>query len=337
MSNCATKHDANFKIPCCTDHIDDGNKNAFLLYIGTNTNMSSYLHDLYEYDETENENEMKIYEALDLQMPMNMKYEDKKMKAHNENEMNTEYVSEYLNINPSKMNEWILYKTATQKYNDMNIASQSLNENEYEYNKNEYKEYKKGKNEIYVHNTNMGNYNDEIYGSINIKRALEDTQDVYNMPLQIEYGLFEDRLEIMNIMYLIENDMLASNINNVIKSENTWYVDDILNHLLHTCYQHVESNNKQGFTCHPDNFKLYNSDNQTTNNSYLYYKQTNSLVLSIPNHTEIQHTHINPLTLNTTYLPTYHISLQYINQHLHIYNTNKIWHNTYLNGNLIKL
>ena len=140
MSNCATKHDAKFKIPYFTDHIDDENKNAFLLYIGTNRNMSSYLHDLYEYDETEyeNENEMKMYEALDLQMPTNMKYENKKMKAQNENEMDTEYISEYLNINPSKMNEWILYKTATEKYNDISIASQSLNENEYEYNENEY-------------------------------------------------------------------------------------------------------------------------------------------------------------------------------------------------------
>ena len=68
-----------------------------------------------------------------------------KMKAQNENEKNTEYISEYLNINPSKMIEWILYKTATEKYNDMNIGSQSLNENEYEYNQNEYEEYKKGK------------------------------------------------------------------------------------------------------------------------------------------------------------------------------------------------
>ena len=129
-----------------------------------------------------------------------MKYENMKMKAQNENELNTEYISKSLNINHSKMNEWILYKTATEKYNDMNIASQSLNENEYEYNENEYEEYKKGKNEIYVHNINMGNYNDEIYGSINIKRALEDTQDVYDMPLQIEYGLFEDPLKTMNIM-----------------------------------------------------------------------------------------------------------------------------------------
>ena len=78
----------------------------------------------------------------------------------------------------------------------------------------------------------MGNYNDEIYGSINIKRALKDTQDVYDVPLQIEYGLFEDPLKTMNIMYLIENDMLASNINNVIKLENTWYVNDIQNHPL---------------------------------------------------------------------------------------------------------
>ena len=33
-----------------------------------------------------------------------------------------------------------------------------------------------------------GNYNDEIYGSINTKRALKDTQDVYDTPLQVEYG-----------------------------------------------------------------------------------------------------------------------------------------------------
>ena len=88
---------------------------------------------------------------------------------------------------------------------------------------------------------------------------------MYNTPLQIEYRLFEDPLEIMNIMYL----MLVSNIDNVIKSENTWYADDIQNHLLHTCYQHGESNDKQGFTCHSDNFMVYNNNNQTTNNSYL--------------------------------------------------------------------
>ena len=257
--------------------------------------------------------------------------------------MNTEYISEYLNINPSKMNEWILYKTATEKYNDMNIASQNLNENEYEYNENEYEyneneyeeyeEYKKGKNEIYVHNINMGNYNDEIYGSINIKRALKDTQDVYNMPLQIEYGLFKDPLKTMNIMYLIENDMLVSNINNAIKLENTWYGDDIQNHLLHICYHHVENIDKQEFICHPDNFTNHNHNNQITNNSYLYYTQTNSLVISIPKHTEVQHTYVNPLILKTIFLPTYHIPLQYINQHLHTYNTSKIWHNTYLYGN----
>ena len=167
----------------------------------------------------------------------------------------------------------------------------------------------------------------------NIKRALKDTQGVYDTPLQIEYGLFEDPIKTMNIMYLIEKDMLASNINNAVKLENTWYVNDIQNHLLHTWYHHVESNDKQEFICHPDNFTNHNNNNQITNNSYLYCKQTNSLVVSIPNHTEVQHTHVNPLLLNTIYLPTYHISLQYINQHLHTYNTNKIWHNTYLYGN----
>ena len=45
--------------------------------------MSSYLHDLYEYDENEYENEYEtnIYEALDSQMSMKMKYENMKMKA----------------------------------------------------------------------------------------------------------------------------------------------------------------------------------------------------------------------------------------------------------------
>ena len=68
---------------------------------------------------------MNIYKALDLQMPTNMKYENMKMKAQNEYEMDTEYISEYLNINTSKMNEWIMYKTATEKYDILNIASQT--------------------------------------------------------------------------------------------------------------------------------------------------------------------------------------------------------------------
>ena len=72
---------------------------------------------------------MKIYEALDLQMPTNMKYEIMKMKVQNENEINTEYISEYLNINPSKMNEWIMYKTATEKDVIINIASMKMNMN----------------------------------------------------------------------------------------------------------------------------------------------------------------------------------------------------------------
>ena len=138
----------------------------------------------------------------------------------------------------------------------------------------------------------MSNYNDEIYGSINIKRGLKDTQNVYNTPLQIEYGLFEDSLKTMNIIYLIENDILASNINNVIKLENTWCVNDIQIHLLHTCYHHVDNIDKQEFICQSDNFTNHNHNYQITNNSYLYYKQTNSLVVSIPKHTEVQHTHI---------------------------------------------
>ena len=224
------------------------------------------------------------------------------------------------------MNEWIMYETATEKYDIMNIASHSLNENEYEY-------YKKGENEICAHNENMGNYNDEIYGSINIKRALKDSQDVYDMSLQIDYGLFEDPLEIMNIMYLIVNDMLALNINNAIKNENTCYMDDIQNHLMHTCYQHVDNiDEEQGSICNPDKCIFSNNCHAITNDLYMYYKQTNSLVISIPNHTEALHTHINPLILNTTYLPTYHSSLQHIYQHIHAYNTNKIWHNTYLYG-----
>ena len=36
-------------------------------------------------------------------------------------------------------------------------------------------------------------------------------------------------------------------------------------------------------------------------------------------------------------MPTYHISLQYVHQYSHVYNTNKIWHNTYLYGNPDKI
>ena len=43
--------------------------------------------------------------------------------------------------------------------------------------------------------------------------------------------------------------------------------------------------------------------------------------------------YINPLILNITCLSTYHISIQYIHQHSHAYNTNKIWHNTHLYSN----
>ena len=65
----------------------------------------------------------------------------------------------------------------------------------------------------------------------------------------------------------------------------------IKNHLLHTCYHHVECNDKQEFICHPDNFTNHNNNNKITNNSYLYYKQTNSLLVSILNDTEVQYTY----------------------------------------------
>ena len=71
-------------------------------------------------------------------------------------------------------------------------------------------------------------------------------------------------------------------------------------HILHTWYQHVEKDNEQGIICHPDNYINFNNTNQGTNNSYLYYKKTNSLLLSISNHVESLHTYINPLILNTT-------------------------------------
>ena len=201
-SNCTTfSHDANYQIPLLTDNTDDGIKNVFLLNIGTNTNMSSNLQELYTDEEMNiDEYRIQLYEALDLQMLK--KYEH---DAHDD-DMNTEYISEYLNINPLQMNEWTMYKTATEtinmNLNMMNIASHSLslNENETEY------EYK-GKNEKCIQMKNMGNYNDEIYGSI--KRALEDRKDVFDTLLQIEYGLFEDPLQTINIMYLIENDIIA--------------------------------------------------------------------------------------------------------------------------------
>ena len=57
-------------------------------------------------------------------------------------------------------------------------------------------------------------------------------------------------------------------------------------------YTHVENDNKQGIICHLDNHTNFNSTNQGTKNSYRYYKDTNSLILSIPNHIKSLHTHI---------------------------------------------
>ena len=52
----------------------------------------------------------------------------------------------------------------------------------------------------------------------------------------------------------------------MIEKENTCYIDDIQNHLLHTCYQHVENDNKKGIIHHPDNYINFNKTNQGTNN-----------------------------------------------------------------------
>ena len=57
---------------------------------------------------------------------------------------------------------------------------------------------------------------------------------------------------------------MASNINNSIKNENICYKDDTQNHLLHTCYQHLENDNKQGIIHHPDNYINFNNANQGT-------------------------------------------------------------------------
>ena len=148
--------------------------------------------------------------------------------------MNTKYINEYLNIILSKANEWTLYKTAIKNMDTMNIASHSLNENEYE---------NKGKNKMCTEYENMGNYNDEINDSIKMERALKETQDVYDTQLQVKYGLFEDPLQLMNIMYLIEHNMLASIWNTMINNKHADLYDDIHNHLLHTCYQHCDDNN----------------------------------------------------------------------------------------------
>ena len=111
-------------------------------------------------------------------------------------------------------------------------------------------------------------------------------------------------------------------------------MNNIQNHLMHTCYQHVDNTGEQqGMISNPDNCMPFNNPGKVYNDLYMYYKETNSLLISIPNHTEALHTHINPLILNTTYLPTYYSLLQHIYQHIHAYNTNRIWYNTYLYGN----
>ena len=121
VSNC-TSQDANFQITCFTDSIGEDIRNAFLLHIGTNTNMSMYMMNIYK-DENymSQDGQIQRYGALDLQIPTELQ-----KNAQEQNEKAN--IAQYLNIIPSKYNEWIMYKTAMSLINDyvMNTNIQSL-------------------------------------------------------------------------------------------------------------------------------------------------------------------------------------------------------------------
>ena len=54
VSNCALQH-ANFEITHFTDSIGLGIQNAFLLHVGTNTIMSTYIMNLYKDEDDMNQ------------------------------------------------------------------------------------------------------------------------------------------------------------------------------------------------------------------------------------------------------------------------------------------
>ena len=84
VSDCASQ-DTNFQIIHCTDSIGEDIQNAFLLHIGTNTNMSTYMKNIYKDEKDMNQNERtQMYEALDLQMPTEVQ-----KKAQEEMKMQT--------------------------------------------------------------------------------------------------------------------------------------------------------------------------------------------------------------------------------------------------------
>ena len=80
MSNCASQ-DANFQITHFTDSIGEDTQNAFLLHIGTNTNMSMYMMNIYK-DENDMSQDDQIckYEALDLQISTELQKNASKTK-----------------------------------------------------------------------------------------------------------------------------------------------------------------------------------------------------------------------------------------------------------------
>ena len=58
-SNCASQN-TNFQMTHFTDSIDEDTRNAFLLHIGTNTNMSTYMMNIYR-DENDMSQDDQIY------------------------------------------------------------------------------------------------------------------------------------------------------------------------------------------------------------------------------------------------------------------------------------
>ena len=111
VSSCASQ-DANLQITHFNDSIGEDSQNAFLLHIGINTNMSMYMMNIYKDENDMSQNDqMQRYVTLDLQMPTELQ-----KNAQDQNEKAN--IAQYLNLMPSKYNEWLKYKTGMGLTND---------------------------------------------------------------------------------------------------------------------------------------------------------------------------------------------------------------------------
>ena len=172
----------------------------------------------------------------DLQMPTEIQ-----VIAHNEYE-NTN-IAQCLNLMPSKYNEWKAYRTAMEISNEkeyqyeMNINTGSLI-NEYEYKANTNMDnYKSSDKNIDINecsSKNAKNLTDNHYKMIyeantgGVIRDFNDTVDIYDTALEVEYGLFENPLESTLLMYFIENNFMTDLSPRLLSLSNFEHYDDTI-------------------------------------------------------------------------------------------------------------